>query len=79
MNGFFIVGFVAIALLVLSLVLDDVVDGLAELGPDWLSLPVLAALLAGFGFVAGFVDESTDEQAVALGAGVGLVRRRRRS
>lgn len=72
MNGFFVLGFVAVAVLVVALVLDDVVDGLSDAlgGPDWLSLPVLAALVAGFGFAAGLVDESVDSAAAGAVAGL---------
>ena len=72
MNGFFVIGFVAVAVLVVSLVLDDVFSSIADVfdGPDWLSLPVLAALVAGFGFAAGLVDESTDSTVLPVGAGV---------
>jgi hypothetical protein len=72
-NGFFVLGFAAVALLVVSLVLDDVIDGLADAigGPDWLSLPVIASLIAGFGFAAGLVDEWTGSRVTAVLAGIG--------
>lgn len=72
MNGFFVLGFAAVGVLMLSLVLDDAIEGLADVfdGPDWLSLPVLAALVAGFGFAAGAVDEMTGSRAAGTVAGV---------
>lgn len=76
MNGFFVLGFAAVGVLVLSLLLDDAVEGLADVfdGPDWLSLPVVAALVAGFGFAAGAVDEWSGSRAVgAAGGAVGGV------
>jgi membrane protein implicated in regulation of membrane protease activity len=77
-NTYFVVAFAAVAVLAVSLVLDDVFDGLADAigGPDWLTLPVVAALVAGFGFAAGLVDESLDDAgALALvgGAAGGVV------
>ncbi len=70
MNGFLWLGASSTAVLLLALVLDgldDAFDAL-DLGPSWLSLPVIAAFLGAFGFVAGaFVDPLGP---VALGAGV---------
>lgn len=70
MNGFLWLGAASTAILVLALVLDgldDAFDAL-DLGPSWLSLPVIAAFLGAFGFVAGaFVDPLGP---LALGAGV---------
>ena len=43
-------------LLVLGLILDDVFDGL-DLGPDWISVPVLGAALGAFG-IGGWVTGS---------------------
>jgi membrane protein implicated in regulation of membrane protease activity len=47
------VGFI---LLIAGLVLDDVFDGL-DLGPDWISVPVLGAALGAFG-IGGWVTGS---------------------
>jgi membrane protein implicated in regulation of membrane protease activity len=72
LNAFFVVAFLAVAVLVVALVLDDVADRLADAlgGPDWLSLPVLAALVAGFGFAAGLVDETTGSFPLAVAGGL---------
>lgn len=71
MNGFFVVALVALGVLLVALVLDDVLDGLTDAlgGPDWLSLPVLAAVVAGFGLVAGAVEGTTGSTLPALLAG----------
>jgi membrane protein implicated in regulation of membrane protease activity len=47
---------VGFTLLVLGLILDDVFDGL-DLGPDWISVPVLGAALGAFG-IGGWVTGS---------------------
>ncbi len=47
---------VGFGLLVLGLVLDDVFDGV-DLGPDWVSVPVLGAALGAFG-IGGWVTGS---------------------
>jgi membrane-bound ClpP family serine protease len=70
-NGFFVVALVALGVLFVALVLDDVLDGLTDAlgGPDWLSLPVLAAVVAGFGLVAGAVEGAAGATLPALLAG----------
>ncbi|MGH9245942.1 MAG: hypothetical protein ACRD29_16820, partial [Acidimicrobiales bacterium] len=72
LNAYILVGLVAVAVLVVSLVFDDLFEGLTDAlgGPDWLSLPVVAALVAGFGFVAGAVAGLGGVTVLALGAGV---------
>ncbi len=55
MNGFLWLGVACTVVLVIAIVLDgldDAFDAL-DLGPSWLSLPVLAAFGGAFGFVAG--------------------------
>ena len=47
---------VGFLLLIAGLVLDDVFDGL-DLGPDWISVPVLGAALGAFG-IGGWVTGS---------------------
>jgi hypothetical protein len=51
--------------------LDESFDAL-DLGPTWLSLPVLAAFLAAFGFVTGAVVDPIGPAAVVPGAAAGL-------
>jgi hypothetical protein len=76
MNGFLWVGVACLGLLVAAIVfdgLDETFDAL-DLGPAWLSLPVLAAFLAAFGLAAGAFYDSLGAVAVAPGvvAGVGF-------
>lgn len=76
MNGFLWLGIGSTAVLVVSVVLDGLDDALdaLDLGPSWLSLPVLAAFGGAFGFVAGAtVDPLGTTLAVVLGVLVGLV------
>ncbi|CAN5132722.1 hypothetical protein BH20ACT3_BH20ACT3_01990 [soil metagenome] len=70
MNGLLWLGVACTVILILAMVLDgadEAFDAL-DLGPPWLSLPVLAAFLGAFGFVSGaFIDRLGP---VALGLGV---------
>ena len=71
MNGFLWLGIACAALLVVAVAfdgLDDAFDAF-ELGPSWLSLPVLAAFLGAFGFGTG----ATYEQFGVLALGPGIV------
>jgi membrane protein implicated in regulation of membrane protease activity len=72
MNAYFWVAFIALGVLALSLVLDglDVISG--DLGPDWLSLPVLAAVVAAFGLAAGAAQGAGAPWPVVLLAGVAV-------
>lgn len=71
MNGYFWVAVVAMALLAASLVFDDALDGLTDgLGPDWLSLPVLATTIAAFGLAAGAVTGTTGSALLAVPVGL---------
>ncbi len=75
MNGFLWLGAACTALLVIAVVLDgfdDAFDAL-DLGPSWLSLPVLAAFGGAFGFVTGAAIGPLGPPAVALGLVAGLV------
>ncbi len=74
MNAFLWVGVACTALLVLAIVLDgldDVFDAL-DLGPSWLSLPVLAAFGGAFGWVAGALIGALGPSALILGALAGV-------
>jgi len=69
-NGWFWLALAALAVLAVSLVVDDVFDVLPDdLGPDWLSLPVLAAVVAAFGLAAGAVEAAGAGSVPVLGAG----------
>ena len=76
MNGFLWLAVVALIVLAVSVVLGGVLDVLPDdLGPDWLSLPVIAGVVAAFGLAAGAVVGLGGPVLVAvpvgLAAGVG--------
>ena len=74
MNGFLWVGVVCVVLLIAAVVfdgLDESFDAL-DLGPAWLSLPVLAAFLAAFGLAAGAFYDGLGAAAVVPGVAVGV-------
>lgn len=74
MNGFLWLGVVCTALLVLAVVLDgldDAFDAL-DLGPSWLSLPVLAAFGGAFGWVTGALVDPLGPVAAVAGAAAGV-------
>ena len=71
MNGFLWLGIACTAVLVVAIAidgLDDAFDAL-DLGPSWLSLPVLAAFGGAFGFVTGALRDPIGSP-LAAGAGV---------
>lgn len=73
MNGFLWLGVACTAILVVAVVfdgLDDAFDAL-DLGPSWLSLPVLAAFLGAFGFGTGAGYGSLGAAALVPGVAVG--------
>lgn len=79
MTGFVIIGVVGLLLLLLSILLGDVLDGVADIlavdGGAYLSGPAIGGFLAAFGFGAAVIDYNTDwgtgASAVGgLGAGV---------
>lgn len=61
MVTFLIIGGVGILLLVISLILGDILDGVLDVGGDWFSGAALAGFLGAFGFSG----------ALALNAGAG--------
>lgn len=61
-------GGLGLVALVVGLVLGDL-DVDVDLGPDWLSLPVLAALVGAFGFVGAAATSFGASAPVALAAG----------
>lgn len=77
MNGFLWLGIACTAVLIVAIVvdgLDDAIDAL-DMGPSWLSLPVIAAFGGAFGFVTGaLVDTTGSIAAMGIGtvAGVGF-------
>lgn len=72
MTAFLIIGGVGIALLVVSLILGDVLDGVFEGfgGGDLLSGAAAAGFLGAFGFVGAIVQGVTDSTIAAIVAGV---------
>ncbi|CAN5638183.1 hypothetical protein BH24ACT4_BH24ACT4_23070 [soil metagenome] len=74
MNGFLWLGVACTVVLVIAIVLDgldDAFDAL-DLGPSWLSLPVLAAFGGAFGFVTGALIGGLGPAALVLGGLAGL-------
>lgn len=70
MNGLLWLGVISTVVLVVAVALDGVVDAIdaLEIGPGWLSLPVLAAFFGAFGFVAGATIDALGPAALAIGA-----------
>jgi membrane protein implicated in regulation of membrane protease activity len=70
---FLVLGVVGLLLLVASLVLGDVIDGV-DLGPDWLSGTAVAAFLAAVGFAGALALQAGlgTTLATAVGVGAGL-------
>ncbi|HXH57473.1 NfeD family protein [Iamia sp.] len=66
MTLFLILGVVGLVSLVVGLLVGEV-D--VDLGPDWLSLPVLAALVGAFGFVGAAALSLGAPTVLAVGAG----------
>lgn len=75
MVTFLIIGAVGIALLVFSLVLGDLLDGLLDFGGDLFSGAALAGFLGAFGFGGALTYDATENTlaSVAVGIGAGLV------
>lgn len=74
MNGFLWLGVASTAVLLAAILfdgLDDALDAL-DLGP-WLSLPVVAAFLASFGFATGALIDPLGLLALPLGIGAGVL------
>lgn len=75
MLTFLIIGTVGIVLLVVSLILGDLLDGLLDFGGDLFSGAALAGFLGAFGFAGAIALESTDNLTVSMLTGLlaGLV------
>lgn len=75
MTGFLIIGALGVLLLLASLVIGDVLDGVFEFGGDLLSGAALAGFLGAFGFAGALGLDATDSFGAALGIGLaaGLV------
>lgn len=83
MLTFYVIGGVGIALLVVSILLGDLLDGVLDFGGDLFSGAALAGFLGAFGFAGALGLDATDNVSVAVliglvagvvvGAGVGYV------
>jgi hypothetical protein len=77
---FIVIGIVGLGLLLISLILGDLFDGLADLfdfdAGGYLSGPAIGAFLGAFGFGAALIDYNTDlgtGGSAAGGVAIGLV------
>jgi hypothetical protein len=75
MNAFLWLGAGSTAVLVIAVLVggvDDAFDAL-DVGPDWVSLPVVAGFLGAFGFVTGAAIGILGPAALALGVVAGVL------
>lgn len=74
MNGFLWLGVICTAILVVSIAVDGFDDALDvfDVGPPWLSLPVVAAFLGAFGFGTGAFVDAAGPVAVVPGVAAGV-------
>lgn len=70
MSIYLIIGLLGLALMVASLLLGDLLDGLFDFGDGYLSGPAVAVFLTAFGFSAALADASGWETFATLGAGL---------
>lgn len=71
MSTFLVMGVVGLVLLVVTLLLGDVVEGVVDgLGPDWLSGTAIAAFLAAVGFGGALALQAGASTGAAVGVGV---------
>ncbi|NYG58068.1 membrane protein implicated in regulation of membrane protease activity [Nocardioides daedukensis] len=75
MITFLVIGAVGIALLLFSLIVGDLLDGLLEFGGDLFSGAALAGFLGAFGFGGALAYDSSDNMVLSIGIGLvaGLV------
>ncbi len=75
MITFLLIGAVGIALLLVSLIVGDILDGLLDFGGDLFSGAALAGFLGAFGFSGALVYDQSDSMGWAIGVGIisGLV------
>jgi membrane protein implicated in regulation of membrane protease activity len=72
---FLVIGCVGIALLLISLILGDLLDGLLDFGPDFISSAAIAGFLGALGFTGAIVHDQWGRMPVSVGVGLlaGLV------
>ena len=75
MIAFLLIGAVGIALLLVSLIVGDLLDGLLDFGGDLFSGAALAGFLGAFGFAGALVQDQSGSMgwAIAVGIAAGLV------
>lgn len=75
MVPFLVIGALGVLLLLASLILGDILDGVFEFGGDLVSGSALAGFLGAFGFAGALALDATDSFAGAVGIGLvaGLV------
>lgn len=75
MTAFLIIGAAGVALLLFSLVVGDLLDGILEFGGDLFSGAALAGFLGAFGFSGAIAYDASDSTPVAIVVGIvaGLV------
>ncbi len=68
MGLFLILGFVGLGLLVISLIIGEIADGVLDVfdAGDWLSASGLAAFLGAFGFTGALIESTTGSWLIAL-------------
>lgn len=72
MTTFVVIGVVGLLLLVLTLLLGDVIEGVVDgFGPDWLSGTAIAAFLAAVGFGGALALQLGASEGVATASGIG--------
>lgn len=74
MNGFLWLGVASTVLLAAGIVFDGIDDALdaLDVGPGWLSLPVVAGFLGAFGFGTGALWDALGPAALLLGVAAGV-------
>ncbi|CAM3291340.1 hypothetical protein NODU109028_09705 [Nocardioides dubius] len=70
MIAFLIIGAVGVLLLLLSLIVGDLLDGLLDFGGDLFSGAALAGFLGAFGFGGALVYDLSDSLGLAIGLGL---------
>lgn len=75
MLTFLLIGAVGIALLLMSLVVGDLLDGLFDFGGDLFSGAAMAGFLGAFGFCGALAYDSSDNMllSIAVGLVAGLI------
>ena len=70
MTAFLLIGAAGIALLLVSLIVGDILDGLLDFGGDLFSGAALAGFLGAFGFAGALVYDQSENMGWAVGVGI---------